>query len=112
MRKYFRALLPTLVLVLNLVIVVSISRAQTSKGTIVGTVVDATGAAVVGANITAQDRIGGEKRATSSGSFGEYRITAVFPGIYQVMVTAPGFATLVVDRIQVAACAVTMLLLD
>jgi hypothetical protein len=109
MRKYFRFLLSALVMVLYLLSLVSISSAQTSKGTIVGTVLDATGAALAGAEITARDTIGGETRTTTSGGFGEYRITAVLPGVYRVNVTAAGFANLVVDRVQVAASVETPL---
>jgi outer membrane receptor protein involved in Fe transport len=81
----------------------SLSFAQTSKGTIVGTVLDTSGAAVANAEIKAEAKVEGETRTTTSGSFGEYRITAVLPGIYKITVKATGFADLVVDNVSVVA---------
>jgi hypothetical protein len=77
--------------------------AQTSKGTIAGTVTDATGAGVPGATVTARDTLGGETRTTTTGGFGEYRITAVLPSIYQVKVSAQGFTSVVLDHVEVGA---------
>jgi outer membrane receptor protein involved in Fe transport len=78
------------------------SKAQTSKGTIAGTVTDASGAGVPGATVSAQNTLG-ETRTTTTGGFGEYRITAILPGIYQVKVSASGFAVVVVDNVEVGA---------
>jgi hypothetical protein len=78
-------------------------NAQTSKGTIAGTVTDATGAGVPGATVTARDTLGGETRTTTTGGFGEYRITAVLPSIYQVKVSAQSFTSVVLDHVEVGA---------
>jgi outer membrane receptor protein involved in Fe transport len=78
-------------------------NAQTSKGTIAGTVTDPSGAGVPGATVTARDTLGGETRTTTTGGFGEYRITAILPGIYQVKVSAQGFAAVVLDHVPVGA---------
>ena len=77
--------------------------AQTSKGTIAGTLTDPAGGAISGATVTAQSTQLGENRSTVSGTYGEYRISAVLPGIYQVKVTADGFATVVLDNVEVGA---------
>src|SRR6266403_4556118 len=77
--------------------------AQTSKGTITGTVTDPSGAGVPGATVTARDTLGGETRSTTTGGFGEYRISAILPGIYEVKVTANGFAAVVMDHVEVGA---------
>jgi hypothetical protein len=103
MRKYFRFLLSSVTVILYMAGLASVSPAQTSKGTIVGTVLDSSGAAVAGAVITVEAKVQGETRTTTSGSYGEYRITAVLPGVYQIKVTAKGFANLVVDNVTVVA---------
>src|SRR5882762_336304 len=77
--------------------------AQTSKGTIAGTLTDPAGGAISGATVTAQSTQLGENRSTVSGTYGEYRISAVLPGIYQVKVTADGFATVILDNVEVGA---------
>ena len=79
------------------------SNAQTSKGTIAGTVTDSTGAAVTGATITAASETVGETRTVQSGGYGEYRINAILPGIYKVTVTANGFNSVVFDKVEVGA---------
>src|SRR5258708_21797 len=61
------------------------------------------GGAISGATVTAQSTQLGENRSTVSGTYGEYRISAVLPGIYQVKVTADGFATVVLDNVEVGA---------
>src|SRR6266403_5120365 len=77
--------------------------AQTSKGTITGTVSDPSGAGVPGATVTARDTLGGETRTTTTGGYGDYRISAILPGIYQVKVSAQGFAAVVIDHVEVGA---------
>lgn len=98
-----------LVLSAVLLLFASPNFAQTSKGTIVGTVVDSSGAGIAGAVVTARDLTGGETRTTTSGTYGEYRITAVLPGTYEIKATANGFADLVVSQVPVAATVETPL---
>jgi outer membrane receptor protein involved in Fe transport len=80
---------------------------QTSKGTIAGTVTDSTGAAVVGATVTAKASTGGESRAVTTGNNGEYHIEAINPGPYDLTVSASGFATVSVANYDVPASVVT-----
>jgi outer membrane receptor protein involved in Fe transport len=82
---------------------------QTSKGTLAGTVTDPSGAAVANALVTARGIENGELRTAATGGYGEYRITAVLPGTYEVKVTADGFTTLVMDRVDVRASTETPL---
>src|SRR5215470_1791603 len=102
MRTRFRGTC-LLIALLALSAVAKISVAQTSKGTIAGTVIDASGGAVSGATVTVQSTQLGETRNTVTGTYGEYRITAVLPGIYQVKVTADGFTTVVLENVEVGA---------
>jgi len=58
---------------------------------ITGTVTDATGAAVPNAQISATNTETGVSRPSVTNEAGNYLITALFPGPYQVTASAPGF---------------------
>jgi outer membrane receptor protein involved in Fe transport len=66
--------------------------AQTSRGTLTGTVTDSTGAVIKDASVTIIQQGTGVKRETTTNSSGIYRFDAVDLGVYQVSSTAPGFA--------------------
>jgi outer membrane receptor protein involved in Fe transport len=83
------------------------SWGQTSKGTISGTVLDSSGAAITGAQVTAKDTQGAETRSITTGSSGEYRIDAVTPSVYNLTVTATGFNKKEVNGLNVQASIVT-----
>jgi hypothetical protein len=84
-------------------------NAQTSKGTIAGTVTDASGAVVTGATVTAKDTVGGEVRTVTTGNNGEFRIEAISPSKYDITVVSKGFATSKVNGLDVRASVVTSL---
>jgi Carboxypeptidase regulatory-like domain len=71
------------------------------KGSIVGTVLDTSGAAVVGAVITAvgsaDQRVG-----TTTNEKGEYRIDGLVPGIYKLIAETPGFKDFTKEGVTVA----------
>jgi outer membrane receptor protein involved in Fe transport len=67
--------------------------AQTSRGTLTGTVTDTTGAVINGATVAITQQGTGVKRQTTTNSVGIYRFDAVDLGIYQVSSTATGFTT-------------------
>jgi outer membrane receptor protein involved in Fe transport len=67
--------------------------AQTSRGTLTGTVADTTGAVIKGATVTITQAGTGVKRQTTTNASGIYRFDAVDLGTYQVSSTASGFAT-------------------
>ena len=58
---------------------------------IAGTVEDASGAVVPGADVKAENTATGAVKATKSSGTGEYRISLLQPGPYKVTVTAKGF---------------------
>jgi hypothetical protein len=60
-------------------------------GTIVGVVRDASGAAVVGAQVSATNTATNFTRDTKSDATGEFRLLALPPGPYRVAATASGF---------------------
>lgn len=76
--------------------------AQTSNGTIVGTVTDKSGAAVPKATIKVSSAQYGEvPRVVITDSAGGYRFESLLPGSYAVTVTAEGFDQLVIHNVQV-----------
>jgi hypothetical protein len=83
------------------------SFSQTSKGTLAGTVRDASGAVVHGATVVAKDIAGGEVRTATTGTGGEYRIEAINPSYYELTISSPSFATQKIERLQVLASVIT-----
>jgi len=70
------------------------ARAQDSASAVlVGRVVDASGAVVAGARVRASREGTGLVRSASSNASGSYVLPSLVPGLYTVMVDAPGFAT-------------------
>ena len=92
-----------------IIIFSSAASAQTSKGTLTGTVTDPTGASVSNATVTARGLENGETRTVTTGNYGEYRITAILPGLYEVKAESQGFAALVMSNVEVKASVETPL---
>jgi hypothetical protein len=67
--------------------------AQSDTGSIVGTVTDATGAVIPGAEVLATNTANGLKLSAKSNSAAEFNILAVPRGNYTVTASAPGFET-------------------
>lgn len=81
--------------------------AQTSQGTIAGTVTDPTGAAIVGATVSAKNALGSDTRTVMTGPNGEFRVEAITPSTYTVSVSKQGFKTNEISNIAVPASVVT-----
>jgi len=75
--------------------------AQTSDGTIVGTVTDKSGAAVPNAKVTGSSKDLGVTRTTVTDSSGGYRIGDLPPGTYAVTIEANGFSLLKLADVHV-----------
>jgi hypothetical protein len=71
----------------------SLTNAQTISGTITGTVVDSSGAAVPDAAVTLTNESTQETRTGKSDTSGEFVFAALQPGAYTVSVTKQGFET-------------------
>lgn len=69
-------------------------RAQEFRGTISGSVTDASGAVVPGASVTVRETRTGSVNRTTSDSAGQYVVPFLLPGEYAITVTAKGFQTL------------------
>jgi outer membrane receptor protein involved in Fe transport len=86
-----------------LLVLVSVTNGQTSKGFIVGTITDPNGAAVPGVTIKATNAATGVSRETLSQQDGSYRFDAVDPGNYKLDITATGFKSATKDVVVAAA---------
>jgi outer membrane receptor protein involved in Fe transport len=76
--------------------------AQTSTGTIVGTITDKTGAAVPKATVkVSSEQFGEVPRVATTDSAGGYRFESLLPGTYTVTVTLAGFDELKIQDVQV-----------
>jgi hypothetical protein len=65
--------------------------AQTSYGSIAGTVTDATGGAISDAQVTITNVASGEKRVQTTGPDGLYNFVNLIPGTYKIEVEKTGF---------------------
>src|SRR5690242_20729621 len=95
------------VVLLLAVLVSGVAWAQTSNGTLVGSVVDPTGAVVPKATISAESTQYGQPHETHTDSVGTYRLEGLQPGIYSVTITAPGFEKHTVTGVAIAGSLTT-----
>jgi hypothetical protein len=75
--------------------------AQSDRGTITGTVTDATGAVLVGVSLTASDLATSLTSKTTSGPSGTYAIPLLPAGTYRVTSEINGFKTHIRDNVAV-----------
>ena len=92
---------------LCLLFVVAPLLAQTSRGTITGTVLDQTGAVIAAARVALTGVDTGVRLSTVSNDTGVYRFDAVDPGAYELKVAHPGFQAYLATGIGVEANRVT-----
>jgi hypothetical protein len=90
-----------LILLIVLCSIVPLSFAQSDRGTITGTISDPTSAVIPGASITAINGETGAKYETISTETGNYTLTQVPPGVYQLTAELPGFKRYVRQGITV-----------
>jgi hypothetical protein len=87
-----RMILVSMALVFVLVAAAGLS-AQTFRGTILGTVTDASGAVIAGAKVTVKNAGTGLERSTETSAEGTYLLPELPIGTYAVTVTQTGFQT-------------------
>jgi Carboxypeptidase regulatory-like domain/TonB dependent receptor len=92
--RRFRAawLLRVVAALAAVVLACSGAKAQNPRGTLRGTVVDATGAAFAGASVIASADATAIERVGLTGATGEFRLEDLPPGNYHVTAAASGFA--------------------
>lgn len=80
----------------TLAVIISCSvagRAQSTTGTVNGTVTDSTGAVVVGASVTAINTATGVEYKATTDNSGTYHVTQLPPGSYTLKIRKTGFAS-------------------
>src|SRR5262245_534260 len=96
---HFRGLLQSGMMIAMLLISATMAFGQSSS--VSGTVVDPQGNAVAGATITATNVATGAARVTTSSKEGTYQIPQLAPGTYRVRAEGRGFASVVLEDVQV-----------
>jgi hypothetical protein len=87
--------------ILVLMLFSPLTRAQTFRGTILGTVTDATGAAIGGATVVVKNVDTGLTRTVTTSTDGSYSVPELPIGNYTVTVENAGFKTAVVSGLRV-----------
>ena len=75
--------------------------AQTTSGDLVGTIKDVTGAVIPNAPVTVTNEATGVANKTTANKDGQYRISNLLPGTYDIQALAPGFKPLTVKQIVI-----------
>jgi hypothetical protein len=81
-----------LVLFASLVPVASL-QAQAIQGAILGTVADASGGGIPNAKVEIRNEVTNFERTIQTGAQGDYRVSGLESGNYQVTIMPPGFTT-------------------
>ncbi len=94
MKRLF-VLCPVLIAVIGIVAFATLTHAQVANNTaLVGTVLDSSGSAVVGAKVTAVEESTGVVSPTTTNAQGYYSIKFIAPGTYDITVDQTGFSKL------------------
>ena len=103
MRRALRQHAPALLLALGLLVLPCVSAAQV-LGTVAGNVKDPSGAVLPGVTVEAASAVLIEKvRTAVTDGTGQYSITNLPPGLYNVTFSVPGFNTVRREAIEVSA---------
>jgi hypothetical protein len=93
---------------LSFLLVTTLCWTQVSTSEINGVVKDATGAVVPGAEVSLKNPESGFVRSTVSNQTGNYVLTAIPPGNYQLRAAGKGFSTTAQDIVLEVGRAVTL----
>src|SRR6266403_4022210 len=77
-------------------------HAQVTGATLSGTVTDASGAVIAGAEVSVRNTATGISKDTTTDSAGFYTVPNLIPGPYEVKVTAKGFTTAIQSNLTLA----------
>ncbi len=102
MRSYRAVLAQTLSLVCILVVcLVAPAIAQVTTADLTGRVTDQNGGALPGATITATNTATGQARSTQSNEDGDFTISELVPGVYDITVESQSFSRAVAKAVEV-----------
>ncbi|MGC9999870.1 MAG: carboxypeptidase-like regulatory domain-containing protein, partial [Bryobacteraceae bacterium] len=96
-------LIRILAYVFVLALAAGLIQAQITQSSILGNVVDSSGAAIVKAAVIATNQDTGIERAVTTNEGGDYRVAGLEPGRYSVKVSAKGFQTVLSSGIVLVA---------
>jgi hypothetical protein len=82
-------------------LLIGLAAAQSATGDITGRALDTGGAVVPNATVTARNTATGATRTTTTNAEGEYTITQLPPGNYEIAVEAQGFNKVLLKDVQV-----------
>src|SRR5437868_2609258 len=88
-------------LVLCLVVFANAAYAQSSNGSVVGTITDPTGSVIANANVTLVNNATSDKMTSPVSQSGEYQFLIVPPGEYTLTVEAQGFKKFTQNPVEV-----------
>jgi hypothetical protein len=91
-QKREKLLRNSFLVVVSVAVLATVLQAQNPRGSLRGTVQDATGARVTSAKIVMQSVDSSLQRGAISEDRGEFRLDDLLPGTYHMTVSAPGFA--------------------
>jgi protocatechuate 3,4-dioxygenase beta subunit len=77
------------------------AMAQTNRGSLSGTVFDASQAAIAGARVTVTSVGTNEIRKATTSEAGSYSVQSLEPVLYRIEVEAAGFKRKIVDNVKV-----------
>jgi len=84
-----------------MLLLVGMAVGQTTSGDVAGTVVDATGAAIPNAAIVVTNVNTGVAKNVTGSSTGEVHVSSLLPGTYDLVASAPGFASFTIKNLRV-----------
>jgi Carboxypeptidase regulatory-like domain len=82
-----------LILFALLLFICGTGNAQVNTGSISGTVIDSSGAAIPNATVVVTNTSTGEARAAHTSDVGLYNVQGLLPGIYKVKISSPSFSS-------------------
>ena len=100
-KKFAKIFAVSVTLIFSLFAAVAV-YSQVTGATLAGTVTDASGAVVAGAQITVRKNATGVTRDVTSDSSGFYTLPNIIPADYEVRVSAKGFSTAVQTGLSLA----------
>ncbi len=82
---------------------IGLAQAQVVQSSVVGTVADPSGAAMVNASVTVTNQDTNIQRTVTTNEHGDYRVVGLEPGRYTVKVSSKGFKTVMVSDVALVA---------